>query len=83
MKDAVERLRAKAQNEATVFALRDFCNDQEKELQRLRKKPCGMHQSKGNSNVWATTNCGEIMSGIKLTDWSWNYCPYCGGELKK
>ena len=38
MSDAVERLRRKAQNVATVFALRDLCNDQQKEIETLRQR---------------------------------------------
>lgn len=38
MKETVERLRIKAQNEATVFALRDMCNELQKELAECKKE---------------------------------------------
>jgi len=38
MNDATERLCQSARNEATCFALRDLCNDQQKEIESLRQR---------------------------------------------
>jgi hypothetical protein len=44
-KEAVERLRQRAQNEATYFAMRDLCNDQQKEIDSLRQTVATLNES--------------------------------------
>lgn len=47
---------------------------------------CALWQQSGSDNPelrWVKTKCGQLMNGITLTDWSWNYCPYCGKPIKE
>ena len=63
--DAIGRLRSKAQNEATCFAYRDICDDQQKEIKSLREEV--RKWSDRYYSLWS--NVG-IVNDCTFTDWA-------------